>query len=346
MPELPEVEVVRSGLARWMIDTRIRSVEVRHPRPVRRHEAGAEDFISRLIGVRVLDVVRRGKFLWLTLDSGEALLAHLGMSGQLVLEPPDAATESHLRVRIGLDGGTGRELRFIDQRMFGGLAVVPMVKTADGLPGGLGGVPRGGLNSSPSYVSRLPGGVSSSTGGASDPPGGVSSRPGGIGGLAEIGEAMLPVPVAHIARDALDPNLDVDLLAARMRRRKTGLKRALLDQSLISGIGNIYADEALWQAKLHYARPTDTLNRPTLNRVLLAAQQVMRSALAAGGTSFDSLYVDVNGQSGYFERSLEVYGRVGLPCHRCGSRVRRDAFMNRSSYLCPHCQPRPRNARF
>ena len=304
MPELPEVEVVRRGLAQWVTGTRIKSVEVRHPRPVRRHEAGAEDFISRLIDVTILDVVRRGKFLWLTLDSGEALLAHLGMSGQLVLEPPDAPTESHLRVRIGLAGGTGRELRFIDQRMFGGLAVVPMIKTADGLPGGQGGT---------------------------DQP---------------AGEAMVPVPVAHIARDALDPDFDVELFAARVKKRRTGLKRALLDQGLISGIGNIYADEALWQAKLHYARPTETLNRPALNRVLVAAQQVMRSALAVGGTSFDSLYVDVNGQSGYFERSLNVYGREGLPCHRCGTPIRREAFMNRSSHFCPHCQPRPRNGHF
>jgi formamidopyrimidine-DNA glycosylase len=254
------------------------------------------------------------------------LLAHLGMSGQLVLEPPDAPTESHLRVRIGLDGGTGRELRFIDQRMFGGLSVVAMVKTADGLPGGLGGL-GGGENVHDQAKDLGRDHANSRT-------------------AAQPGEAMLPVPVAHIARDALDPNLDVDLLAARLRRRKTGLKRALLDQTLISGIGNIYADEALWQAKLHYARPTETLNRPTLNRVLEASQRVMRSALAAGGTSFDSLYVDVNGQSGYFERSLDVYGRVGRPCHRCGRPIRRDAFMNRSSYLCPHCQPRPRKARF
>jgi formamidopyrimidine-DNA glycosylase len=306
VPELPEVEVVRSGLARWTIGSTISAVEVRHPRPVRRHEAGPEDFVSRLVGVRILDVVRRGKFLWLTLDSGEALLAHLGMSGQLVLEPPDAPTESHLRVRIGLAGGAGRELRFIDQRMFGGLAVVPMVKTADGLPGGLGGT-------------------------------------ADFGAPAE-GEAMVPVPVAHIARDALDPDLDIDLLAAKLRRRKTGLKRALLDQTLVSGIGNIYADEALWQAKLHYARPTETLNRPSLNRLLAAGQQVMRLALAAGGTSFDSLYVDVNGQSGYFDRSLDVYGRTGLPCHRCETPIRRESFMNRSSHFCPHCQPRPRNA--
>jgi len=303
MPELPEVEVVRRGLARWVIGAQIRSVEVRHPRPVRRHEAGAADFISRLIGVTVLDVVRRGKFLWLTLDSGEALLAHLGMSGQLVLQPPEAEPEAHLRVRIGLDGPTGRELRFVDQRMFGGLAVVPMVKTPDGRPGGLGASP-------------------------------------------EFREAVLPVPVAHIARDALDPDLDLELLADRLRRRKTGLKRALLDQTLISGIGNIYADEALWQARLHYARATENLNRPALNRVLAATQTVMRAALAVGGTSFDSLYVDVNGQSGYFERSLDVYGRVGRPCHRCATPIRRDSFMNRSSYLCLRCQPRPRHGRW
>jgi formamidopyrimidine-DNA glycosylase len=312
VPELPEVEVVRRGLARWLIGRRIGSVEVRHPQPVRRHEAGADDFVSRLLGVRVLDVVRRGKFLWLSLDSGEALLAHLGMSGQLVLEPPAAETEPHLRVRIGLTGDalegddTGRELRFIDQRMFGGLSVVPMVKTPDALPAGRSGVDR----------------------------------------IPEVGEAMLPLPVAHIARDALDPNLDVELFAARLHRRRTGLKRALLDQTLISGIGNIYADEALWQAKLHYARPTETLTRPALNRLLTASQEVMQAALAVGGTSFDSLYVDVNGQSGYFERSLNVYGRAGLPCHRCGTPIRRDAFMNRSSHLCPHCQPRPRNGRF
>ncbi len=322
--------MVRSGLARWIIGTSISAVEVRHPRPVRRHEAGPEDFVSRLIGVTIVDVVRRGKFLWLTLDSGEALLAHLGMSGQLVLEPPDAVTEAHLRVRISLSelsgpadqagfadlsGLAGRELRFIDQRMFGGLAVVPMVETSDGSRGGLGGHQR--------------------TGGHQ-----------GTGGEQGIGaaEAVLPLPVAHIARDALDPDLDVDLLAAKLRRRRTGLKRALLDQTLISGIGNIYADEALWLAKLHYARPTETLNRPTLNRLLDATGQVMRSALAAGGTSFDSLYVDVNGQSGYFDRSLDVYGRTGLPCHRCETPIRRESFMNRSSHLCPRCQPTPRNA--
>lgn len=325
MPELPEVEVVRRGLARWMIGSTIDGVEVLHPRPVRRHEAGIDDFVQRLRGVTVLDAVRRGKFLWLNLDSGEALLAHLGMSGQLLLEEPDAPDEKHLRVRLGLRGGTGRELRFVDQRMFGGLAVVEMVKTPDGGPGGLGGVPSDGAI-----------------------PVGLPGEPAGEGpveGEYAAEEALIPVPVAHIARDALDPLLDVDFLAARLRRRETGLKRALLDQTLISGIGNIYADEALWRAKLHYARPTEKLNRPTLNRLLDDVRNVMREALAQGGTSFDSLYVDVNGQSGYFERGLDAYGREGEACHRCGTQIRRESFMNRSSFFCPKCQPTPRNGR-
>ena len=302
MPELPEVEVVRRGLARWVRGTRITGVEVFHPRPVRRHIAGALDFADRLAGVEVLDAVRRGKFLWLPLDSGEALLAHLGMSGQLVLQPPDAEAERHLRVRLSLGGGTGRELRFVDQRMFGGLSVVSLVPTTDGLPGGLGDV--------------------------------------------NPGEPLLPAPAAHIARDVLDPYLDAVALAARIRSRKTGIKRALLDQGLISGIGNIYADEALWRARLHYARPTETLTRPTIATLLAAVREVMLEALRSGGTSFDSLYVDVNGSSGYFDRSLAVYGREGRPCPRCGTPVRRDVFMNRSSFTCPRCQPRPRRARF
>jgi formamidopyrimidine-DNA glycosylase len=316
VPELPEVEVVRRGLARWVTGTTITSAEVLHPRPVRRHEAGIHDFISRLVGTQVLDAVRRGKFLWFVLDSGEALLAHLGMSGQLVLQPPDAPAEKHLRVRIGLSGDRrrfgGRELRFIDQRMFGGLHITDLVATPDGGPGGWGGV----------------------------------QDPGGLVVATAAAAPLLPVPVAHIARDVLDPELDVAEFRAKLRRRRTGLKRALLDQTLISGIGNIYADEALWIAKLHYARATENVTAPEINRLLAAVQQVMREALAQGGTSFDSLYVDVNGSSGYFERSLKAYGRAGLPCYRCGTLVKRAQFMNRGSFLCPLCQRPPRNARW
>jgi len=313
MPELPEVEVVRRGLARWLTGSRLGPVDVLHPRPVRRHEPGPEDFAARLAGARVGDAVRRGKFLWLSLDDGHALLAHLGMSGQLLLQPAQAPDEPHLRVRIGLSGGpqdsglepAGRELRFVDQRMFGGLSVVPLVATPDGLPAGWGGTGEGAPSA-----------------------------------------AWIPPPVLHIARDPLDPHLDQPALLARLRTKRTGIKRALLDQTWLSGVGNIYADEALWRARLHYARPAEQLTRPAAVRLLGAVREVMRCALADGGTSFDSLYVNVNGQGGYFDRSLAVYGRQGLPCPRCGALVRRDSFMNRSSFSCPRCQPRPRQGRW
>jgi formamidopyrimidine-DNA glycosylase len=163
--------------------------------------------------------------------------------------------------------------------------------------------------------------------------------------LTEMSDGV-PLPIAHIAPDPLEKAFDEEAFFRALRRRRTGLKRALLDQSLISGVGNIYADESLWRARLHWARPTETLNRPEAARVLAAAREVMEAALLAGGTSFDSLYVNVNGESGYFDRSLNVYGREDEPCPRCGSPIRRDAFMNRSSYTCPTCQPRPRRARY
>ncbi|MEV4755254.1 bifunctional DNA-formamidopyrimidine glycosylase/DNA-(apurinic or apyrimidinic site) lyase [Micromonospora sp. NPDC049559] len=282
MPELPEVETVRQGLARWVTGRRIAAVEVHHPRAVRRHLPGAEHFAAALVGRTVLDARRRGKYLWLPLDSGDAIVGHLGMSGQLLVQPPDAPDEVHLRVRFTFDDG-GPELRFVDQRTFGGLA------------------------------------------------------------LSE-GGAELPAEIAHIARDPMDPAFsDADFVAG-LRRRRTDVKRALLDQTLISGVGNIYADEALWRARLHGARQTDTLTGPSATRLLGHVRDVLGEAIKVGGTSFDALYVNVNGESGYFERELNVYGREGQPCRRCGAPVRREPFMNRSSYSCPRCQPRPRTA--
>jgi formamidopyrimidine-DNA glycosylase len=285
MPELPEVEVVRRGLERFVVGRTIGWVDVLHPRAVRRHLAGPRDFADRLAGVEVAAACRRGKYLWLPLRSGGALIGHLGMSGQLLVQPPTTPDEVHLRIRFTFADG-GPELRFVDQRTFGGLAV-----------------------------------------------------------SAAVGVSGVPVEIEHIAVDPLTPEFDEVRFSTAMRRRRTGVKRALLDQSLISGVGNIYADEALWAARLHYARPTDTLTRPAIRRLVVALREVMTAALAAGGTSFDSLYVDVNGASGYFERGLQVYGRTGQPCRRCGTPIRRDPFMNRSSYTCPRCQPRPRRAR-
>jgi formamidopyrimidine-DNA glycosylase len=253
---------------------------VLHPRPVRRHLAGPDDFAATLTGRTFAVPARRGKYLWLPLTGGDAVLAHLGMSGQFRVEDADHPDAPNTRVRFRFRDG-GPELRFVDQRMFGGLSLSP-------------------------------------------------------------GGAELPDEVAHIGRDPFDPAFDQRAVARAMRRRRTGLKRALLDQTLVSGIGNIYADEALWRARLHYARATDTLPQSAAERVLVEARAVMADALLQGGTSFDALYVNVNGESGYFDRTLNVYGREDEPCPRCGRPIRREAFMNRSSYRCPFCQRTPR----
>jgi len=281
MPELPEVEVVRRGLEAHVVGRRITAVEVLHPRPVRRHVAGPDDFAAVLTGRRFVDARRRGKYLWLPLDNGDALLGHLGMSGQMLVQTPSSAPDRHLRVRFALTGSPRRELWFADQRMFGGLAV-------------------------------------------------------------SHGGAELPPEIAHIARDPMDPLFDDEAFVARVRRKSSGIKRILLDQSTISGVGNIYADEALWRARLHGDRPGERLSRAQVEAVLAGCREVMSAALQQGGTSFDALYVNVNGESGYFDRSLEVYGQEGEPCSRCATPVLRVAFMNRSSYFCPGCQPRPR----
>ncbi len=279
MPELPEVETVRRGLEAHVVGRTIDQAEVRHPRAVRRHLAGPDDFAAVLRGRTVTGARRRGKYLWLPLGD-DALLAHLGMSGQLLVGDPQRPVSSHVRARFTFTDG-GPDLRFSDQRTFGHL-------------------------------------------------------------VWSAGGAVLPGLIAHIAPDPLEAAFDPEVFLARLRRRRTGLKRALLDQSLVSGIGNIYADEALWRARLHWARATDTLSRPAALRTLDEVRGVLADALESGGTSFDSLYVNVNGESGYFGRSLSVYGRAGLPCPRCGTPIRRDPFMNRSAYSCPRCQPRPR----
>ncbi|HKS44014.1 MAG TPA: bifunctional DNA-formamidopyrimidine glycosylase/DNA-(apurinic or apyrimidinic site) lyase [Amycolatopsis sp.] len=284
MPELPEVEVVRAGLQAHVAGRVIAKAEVLHPRAIRRHELGAEDFTGRLEGVRIEAARRRGKYLWLELGEAQAVLAHLGMSGQMLVQPEGAPDEKHLRVRFRFADG-GPELRFVDQRTFGGLALAELVDSE--------------------------------------------------------GES-LPSTIAHISRDPMDPAFDPSAAVRALRSRRTEVKRALLDQTLVSGIGNIYADEALWRARLHGARPTERLTRAQGTAVLEAAGEVMAEALRAGGTSFDALYVNINGQSGYFDRSLNVYGQADKPCRRCGTPIRREPFMNRSSYLCPRCQPKPR----
>jgi formamidopyrimidine-DNA glycosylase len=284
MPELPEVEVVRRGLAAHVTGRTITAVRVHHPRAVRRHEAGPADLTARLLDAQIIGTGRRGKYMWLTLDDGSALVVHLGMSGQMLLG--QVPNENHLRIATLLDDGTA--LSFVDQRTFGGWMLADLV-TVDGTD--------------------------------------------------------VPMPVAHLARDPLDPEFNRDGVVTVLRRKHSEIKRQLLDQTVVSGIGNIYADEALWLARVHGDRAGERLSAAQVRAVLDGTRVVMRAALAQGGTSFDALYVNVNGESGYFDRSLEVYGRAGEPCTRCGTPIRRVAFMNRSSYFCPRCQRPPRAAR-
>jgi formamidopyrimidine-DNA glycosylase len=276
MPELPEVETVRAGLERHLTGKRISTVQVHHPRSVRRHPGGPEDFQAAVAGRVFEPPKRRGKYLWLPFTDGDALSAHLGMSGQFRVVERAGFTHRHLRIEFLLDDGS--QLLFLDQRLFGGMWLSPQ-------------------------------------------------------------GAEAPGEIAHIAADPLSADFDIAATVARMRSRKSGIKRLLLDQSMLSGIGNIYADEALWRAKLHYDRPACSIPAKRLRELLQHAQQVLCESLAAGGTSFDALYVDVAGESGYFERSLAAYGREGLGCLRCGEPLRREPFMGRSSFRCPKCQP-------
>jgi len=319
VPELPEVEVVRAGLEPAVSGARVRHVDVVDDRALTRHDGPAEDFAERLTGRTVAAAVRRGKFLWMPLepehagDPAEALVAHLGMSGQILLGRGREAAK-HRRILIdvqpaGIDrDGTPEppvELEFVDQRTFGSMAIDQMVPTIDGAPAGFGGHVDG---ADPDAVWRR----------------------------------SIPKQVSHIARDPLDPAFDDDRFIRMARKRSSGIKRVLLDQGVVSGIGNIYADESLWAAKLHYDRPADRLPRASLQLLLDEVRSVLARALEDGGTSFDAQYVNVNGQSGYFSQRLNVYGQQGKPCPRCGTTIVREAFMNRSSHICPVCQPRPR----
>lgn len=343
MPELPEVETVRAGIADHSLGRPVRAVRVVDARSLRRHLPGPAHFEAALTGRALRGAYRRGKYLWLTLSEAdgtladEALVVHLGMSGQLLVrDEPREASESdsaseaearaafdeqprHLRVALELGpvgttsstASPGQRLLFVDQRIFGGMFLSPLVPD---VPAAAGEIALG-EGSNPSAVPE---------------------------------RFLVPEAVKHIARDPLDEFFDPAAVRRKFLRTSSGIKKVLLDQSVISGVGNIYADEALWRARLHYAKPARTLSAAQTRELLEAVTQVLRESLAAGGTSFDALYVNVLGESGYFERSLNAYGRAGEPCHRCAeagrtSLIVREPFQNRSSYRCPHCQRAPRS---
>ena len=296
MPELPEVEVVRAGLAPALTDAVIDAVTVHDPRALTRHVGDAAGFEGRLTQRTVDAVVRRGKFLWMPLDGGtDAVVGHLGMSGQMLLRASGAPPERHERIRLDIRHPTHGDLAvvFADQRTFGSLALDSLEATPDGAAGGWGSA-----------------------------------------------AATVPSQVAHIARDPLDPAFDERAFRSSLGRTRSAIKRVLLDQTVVSGIGNIYADEALWASRLHPERPASELASRAVGRLLVEVRAVLQRALAEGGTSFDAQYVNVNGQAGYFAHSLQAYGRTGAPCSRCGTPIVRVSFTNRSSHYCPRCQRR------
>jgi formamidopyrimidine-DNA glycosylase len=298
VPELPEVEVVRFGLEPAVTGATVTRVEVLDARSLRRHEGPADDFVQRVTGATFGSPERRGKFLWIPVagpagsEPDEAVVIHLGMSGQVLLRDPAAARDRLTRVVLGLRHPEHGQLRvdFVDQRIFGSMALDTLVTTHD------------------------------------DP------------------RQRVPSQVAHIARDPLDPRFDDGAFLSALARKQTTIKRALLDQTLVSGIGNIYADESLWAARVHYDQPTATLSRARARTLLAEVRLVLGKALADGGTSFDAHYVNVNGASGYFSHSLNAYGQQGEPCPRCGRPIVRENFMNRGSHFCAFCQKVRRQA--
>jgi formamidopyrimidine-DNA glycosylase len=306
MPELPEVETVRAGLAPALNGAVIESVEVLDARSLKRHPGGVEDFKQTLIGSRVLAVVRRGKFLWLPLETSSAragnhrlaLVGHLGMSGQMLLRTPGFSEDKLTRVIMKARQQNGEliEFRFIDQRIFGSLAIEELVETADSKPGGFSN------------------------------------------GLSGWWLNLIPISAAHIARDPLDPEFDEKAVLAKFKKKNSGIKRVLLDQQTLSGIGNIYADESLWRSKLHYDQPAASLSTAKAKELLQHVRDILAKAVTEGGTSFDEQYKNVNGESGYFAVSLNAYGMTGRPCDRCGTPIKRDSWMNRGSHFCPRCQ--------
>lgn len=280
MPELPEVETVRRGLAKFLPKSKISDIQILHPRVNR----NSEERLESAVGAKIVSVNRRGKFLWFSLDRGNAIVGHLGMSGQMLIKSKQEPISPHVRAIFRFAGST-EEFRFVDQRTFGWLSTNELITTPNG---------------------------------------------------------KIPVCCLHIAQDPFDSDFNLDEAVLRLSNRKTEIKRALLNQEVISGIGNIYADEALWFSRIHPERRIESIPQNELRTLVRNAAKVMKNSLKRGGTSFDDLYIDVNGESGYYEISLKAYGREGEPCRRCGTHIRRITFANRSSHFCPLCQRAPR----
>lgn len=278
MPELPEVETVRLSLLPHLSGRVISRVEVGRPGQIRHPEP--ERFTADLVGVAVVDIRRRGKYLLIDLAPPATLIGHLRMSGQLVYvaAPATVPRPPHTHVVFHLDNGA--ELRYTDTRAFGGFHLV---------------------------------------------------GPDGRG---------TPTGLVSLGPEPLSGDFTPACLKEALRGRRTPIKAALLDQSLIAGLGNIYVDEALWQARIHPRRPAASLSPAEVVRLYGAIRQVLTRAVALRGTSF-SQYIDGQGRRGGFVEHLQVFRRTGLPCPACGRAIERIKLAGRSTHLCSGCQPDP-----
>ena len=313
MPELPEVESVRRGLQHWITGTRVTEARVLDPRILgttsqRRIPPEAVDaFAEAVAGISLRAPQRRGKFLWVPFDRP------CGSGAQP--QSPSSALALHLGMSGQLRVHAAHEELHRHTRAV--LTLEP--GHASGSPSAPPAARGEGRLELRFLDQRIFGHI-------------------GVDDLVPDGPDSVPRRSSHIARDPLDPHWNAEATARVVQRSRAALKSVLMDQTVVSGVGNIYADEALHRAGVHPQAVPSRLRVSRIRRVLDESRIVMLEALAQGGTSFDALYVHVNGDSGYFARDLNVYGRSGLPCRRCGTPIVREKFTNRSSHFCPSCQ--------
>jgi formamidopyrimidine-DNA glycosylase len=316
MPELPEVETVARDLQRWVAGAQITDVEVRWDRTIR-HPQPPERFAAELRWAVIASVGRRAKSVLLRLDDGRVMTVALRMTGALVVAEPGTPDDRYARVIFRL--ADGRELRYRDVRKFGRI-----------------GLFEGGSLRVRSRRRRPRAGTRPRR-----PRAGTRRRGAAVRESAaayRVGDVF-----ARHGPEPLSPSFSARRLADRLAGRSARLKTLLLDQSFIAGVGNIYADEALWLARLNPMRAADTLSPAEVRRLHRSIRRVLRQGIANRGASFSD-YVGADGEPGENAERLAVYRRTGAPCLRCGRPIQRLVIGQRSTHFCAHCQPAAESA--
>lgn len=298
MPELPEVEVVRRGLEKQLIGAQIEKVEVFFPGSLRGQDE--KRFSEALEGWTITNAVRRGKFLWLLGEDEEG-----------------KQTLYSLVIHLGMSGQLliNKPKIELSRRNQGHLRVRLTLK--DGRTVNFVDQRTFGRMVVEPLVETK------------------DKKPAGIGAESHLIPRNVEV---NVARDVLDPHADFKEVAEKIHQRKSSIKHSLLDQRLVSGIGNIYADETLFAARISPAQSAKTLTEERIEEIFKVSGKIMKAAIKQGGTSFDELYVDTSGNPGYFEQELKVYGRGGEPCKVCGTTLKKLQQSGRNATYCPQCQ--------